>query len=225
MALPFVGSAALGAAFGEAFAVLYSTVKDVITKTLAFKSILQQLKSTLDVLDPLVKDIQQSNRELGRSEKETHDLIQQMNKGEKLVSKYSNLTGWKHFVRYHYANKLCSLDDALRRFFQIHIPAWGLRNGIEVLRGVNHLCAQMNSAGINGVLPCAVPEPPDFTVGLDVSWKELKMELLKKEVLMLVLTAPGGCGKTTLVKMLCQDEDIKGTSSQFLLDCCLLKVS
>ncbi|KAG2724560.1 hypothetical protein I3760_01G023600 [Carya illinoinensis] len=210
MALAFVGSAALGAAFGEAFAVLHSTVKDVITKTTAFKPILQQLKSTLDVLDPLVKDIQQSNRELGRSEKETHDLIQQMNKGVKLVSKYSNLTGWKHFVRYHYANKLCSLDEALGRFFQIHIPAWGLRNGIEVLRGVNDLCAQMNSAGINGVLPCAVPEPPDFTVGLDVSLKELKMELLKEEVLMLVLTAPGGCGKTTLVKMLCQDEDIKG---------------
>ncbi|XP_041006774.1 probable disease resistance protein At5g66900 [Juglans microcarpa x Juglans regia] len=217
MALAFVGSAALGAAFGEAFAVLYSTVKDVITKTLAFKSILQQLKSTLDVLDPLVKDIQQSNRELGRSEKETHDLIQQMKKGEKLVSKYSNLTGWKHFVRYHYANKLRSLDEALCRFFQIHIPAWGLRNGIEVLRGVNHLCAQMNSAGINGVLPCAVPEPPDFTVGLDVSLKELKMELLKKEVLMLVLTAPGGCGKTTLVKMLCQDEDIKGKYEIFFV--------
>ncbi|KAG6667468.1 probable disease resistance protein At5g66900 [Carya illinoinensis] len=210
MALAFVGSAALGAAFGEAFAVLYSEVKDVITKTIASKSILQQLKSTLDVLDPLVKDIQQSNRELGRSEKETHDLIQQMNKGVKLVGKYSNLTRWKHFGRYHYANKLCSLDEALRRFFQIHIPAWGLRNGIEVLRGVNDLCAQMNSAGINGVLPCAVPEPPDFTVGMDVSLKELKMELLKEEVLMLVLTAPGGCGKTTLVKMLCQDEDIKG---------------
>ncbi|KAG6729346.1 hypothetical protein I3842_01G023800 [Carya illinoinensis] len=185
MALAFVGSAALG----EAFAVLNRMVKDVITKTIAFKSILQQLKSTLDVLDPLVKDIQQSNRELGRSEKETHDLIQQMNKGVKL---------------------LCSLDEALGRFFQIHIPAWGLRNGIEVLRGVNDLCAQMNSAGINGVLPCAVPKPPDFTVGLDVSLKELKMELLKEEVLMLVLTAPGGCGKTTLVKMLCQDEDIKG---------------
>ncbi|KAG6729371.1 hypothetical protein I3842_01G025200 [Carya illinoinensis] len=181
MALAFVGSPALGAAFGEAFAVLYSTVKDVITKTIAFKSILQQLKSTLDVLDPLVKDIQQSNRELGRSEKETHDLIQQMNKGVKLVSKYSNLKGWKHFVRYHYANKLCSLDEALHRFFQIHIPAWGLRNGIEVLRG------------------------------------ELKMELLKEEVLMLVLTAPGGCGKTTLVKMLCQDEDIKGKYEIFFV--------
>ncbi|KAG6666345.1 hypothetical protein CIPAW_01G025100 [Carya illinoinensis] len=217
MALAFVGSAALGAAFGEAFAVLYSTVKDVITKTTAFKPILQQLKSTLDVLDPLVKDIQQSNRELGRSEKETHDLIQQMNKGVKLVSKYSNLKGWKHFVRYYYANKLRSLDEALHRFFQIHIPAWGLRNGIEVLRGVSDLCAQTNSAEINGVLPCAVPEPPDFTVGLDVSLKELKMELLKEEVLMLVLTAPGGCGKTTLVKMLCQDEDIKGKYEIFFV--------
>ncbi|KAG7993771.1 hypothetical protein I3843_01G022300 [Carya illinoinensis] len=34
---------------------------------------------------------------------------------------------------------------------------------------------------------------------------------------MLVLTAPGGCGKTTLVKMLCQDEDIKGKYEIFFV--------
>jgi guanylate kinase len=37
------------------------------------------------------------------------------------------------------------------------------------------------------------------------------MQLLKEEVSVLVLTAPGGCGKTTLVKMLGQDEEIKGS--------------
>ncbi|KAG6666331.1 hypothetical protein CIPAW_01G024100 [Carya illinoinensis] len=39
---------------------------------------------------------------------------------------------------------------------------------------------------------------------------ELKIQLLKVEVSMLVLTAPGGCGKTTLVKMLDHDDHIKG---------------
>ena len=52
--------------------------------------------------------------------------------------------------------------------------------------------------------------------------KELKTLLLKEEVTLLVLTAPEGCGKTTLVQMLCQDEIIKGTSLSFVCQCVIL---
>ncbi|KAK9948822.1 hypothetical protein M0R45_004383 [Rubus argutus] len=55
-----------------------------------------------------------------------------------------------------------------------------------------------------------VPELPRFTVGLDTHLNELKMKLLKDGVSMLVLTAPGGCGKTTLANMLYHDQDVKG---------------
>lgn len=58
-------------------------------------------------------------------------------------------------------------------------------------------------------LSCSVLGPRDFTVGLDEPLNVLKMQLLKEKQQQLVLTAPGGCGKTTLVKMLCQDEQIK----------------
>ena len=58
---------------------------------------------------------------------------------------------------------------------------------------------------------CAVRRPPDFTVGFDKPMMELKTLLLKEEVHQLLLTAPAGCGKTTLVQMLCQDKQIKGT--------------
>ena len=54
----------------------------------------------------------------------------------------------------------------------------------------------------------SIPKPPDFIVGFDVPLKELKTKLWEESLL--ILTAPGGCGKTTLVKMLCQDGDIKG---------------
>lgn len=41
--------------------------------------------------------------------------------------------------------------------------------------------------------------------------KNLKLKLLNDDkVSMLVLTAPGGCGKTTLAQMFCQDEEVKG---------------
>lgn len=59
------------------------------------------------------------------------------------------------------------------------------------------------------VLSCSVPGPPDFTVGLGERLNVLKMQLLKEKQQQLVLTAPGGCGKTKLVEMLCQDEQIK----------------
>ena len=50
-----------------------------------------------------------------------------------------------------------------------------------------------------------------FRVGLDVPLKELKRKLLNDgESSMLVLTGPAGCGKTTLAKNLCQDDEVKG---------------
>ncbi|XP_004288077.1 PREDICTED: probable disease resistance protein At5g66900 [Fragaria vesca subsp. vesca] len=56
-----------------------------------------------------------------------------------------------------------------------------------------------------------VPASPRVTVGLDVPLMELKMKLLKDdEVTMLVLTAPGGSGKTTLATKFCQDKDVQG---------------
>ncbi|KAL6227301.1 hypothetical protein ACLB2K_001260 [Fragaria x ananassa] len=54
-----------------------------------------------------------------------------------------------------------------------------------------------------------VPELTQFTVGLEEPLKELKMKLLKDGVSMLVVTAPGGCGKTTLATKFCQDGQVK----------------
>ncbi|XP_068331948.1 probable disease resistance protein At5g66900 [Pyrus communis] len=72
----------------------------------------------------------------------------------------------------------------------------------------------MNNNQPDEMLKCssAVPEPPSVTVGLDFPLKELKMKLLRDEkVSMLVLTAAGGCGKTTLAQMFCQDQQVKDT--------------
>ncbi|KAL4639688.1 hypothetical protein ACB092_03G236600 [Castanea dentata] len=61
-----------------------------------------------------------------------------------------------------------------------------------------------------GTFSCAVPEPKDHIVGFNLHLEELKRELLKEEVSVLIVTALGGCGKTTLVKMLGWDEEIIG---------------
>lgn len=217
-----VGGAALGAVFEKVFSILYETVKDVITTTCMFESFLERLKSTLDVLEPLVKEIRRSNREFDRPEEVIKGLIEKMEKGEELVRKFSKLPWWKYLMRFRYAKKLCKLEEALFGFFELELPAWNMRNGLETLKGVNDIRARMKLVGLNGGLLCAIPGPPDFSVGLDFPLKELKMQLLKEEVSMLVLTAPGGCGKTTLAKMLCHDKESKGSSSQFIFCMILL---
>ncbi|KAM7507041.1 hypothetical protein LguiA_017494 [Lonicera macranthoides] len=56
---------------------------------------------------------------------------------------------------------------------------------------------------------CDVPGLPDFIVGLDEPLKELKGMVLQNGVSVVVLSAPGGSGKTTLSKMLCKDKEIR----------------
>ncbi|KAG6729333.1 hypothetical protein I3843_01G021700 [Carya illinoinensis] len=211
MAGALIGEAALGEVVGEAFSLLFETVKDVANKARLFEPTLKRLQFTLDSLTPIFQDIIRLNRELEHREEETKKLIDQMKKGEKLVRKCLKIQWWNYCMKPHYAGKLLELDEEISSFFQFDLQALTARNVLETLVGVNDIRKHMNLSVKNSRLSCAVPLPPDYIVGLDVSIKELKVQLLKKEVPVLVLTAAGGCGKTTLVKMLCQDEEIKGT--------------
>ncbi|XP_059456167.1 probable disease resistance protein At5g66900 [Corylus avellana] len=195
-----------GAALGKAVSALFEIVKDVTGNTLKFGDVLERLESTLGRLKGVVEDIERSHREMGRPD-EISALIKQMKKGEDRVKKYSKLQWWKYPMRSHYTSKLCKLEDDLIRFFQLDVTALTYRSVSKTWNVVSDTLARKNLACVGS---CAVPEPPDFIVGLDVPLEELKMRLRKEEESMLVLTAPGGCGKTTLVTMLCRDQEIKG---------------
>ncbi|XP_010263755.1 PREDICTED: probable disease resistance protein At5g66900 [Nelumbo nucifera] len=54
----------------------------------------------------------------------------------------------------------------------------------------------------------SAPELPNLIVGLQVPLQELKMELFRQGVKVVGICAPGGCGKTTLAAMLCQDDQV-----------------
>ncbi|KAE7999554.1 hypothetical protein FH972_003970 [Carpinus fangiana] len=206
-----MADAAVGAVLGEAFSQLFAKVEDGVNKTRMFESILKRLRSRLGPLVPLVEQIRRLNREVGHPEEEIKSLIEQMKKGTKLVSKCSKIGWWNYCKKFKYASKLCELEEEIVRFFQFDLQASSVRNGLETLARVNTIGENMNLVVRNGGVSCAVPRPPEFVVGLDVHVKQLKMLLLKEEVSLLVLTAPGGCGKTTLVKMLCKDKEIKET--------------
>ena len=58
------------------------------------------------------------------------------------------------------------------------------------------------------------------SLGMDKPLREVKKLLLEleeedDESSVIVVTAPGGCGKTTLVKQICQDPDVKGIHHTF----------
>ncbi|KAB1201833.1 hypothetical protein CJ030_MR8G004369 [Morella rubra] len=201
-----LGSAVLGTAVSK----LWDTVEDVIKTIPSFKDELKSLQSTLAKLKPVIEQIERSHRELRRPEEEIEGLIKQINKGEDHVRKCSTLRRWNYYKRYSYTKKLHALDQEIIRFFQLDAIALSWRTGEENSLRLQEIFARLHLAERDGGwVSYSIPGPPEFSVGLDVHLKELKMQLLKEEVSLLLLTAPGGCGKTTLVKLLGHDEEIK----------------
>ncbi|XP_006338225.1 probable disease resistance protein At5g66910 isoform X1 [Solanum tuberosum] len=70
-----------------------------------------------------------------------------------------------------------------------------------------------SSFGFSGLSD--VPQVSDSMVGFEVPLHELKqkLKLLQEKDKVLVLSAPPGCGKTTLAAKLCQEDDIKAIYS------------
>ncbi|KAL0014236.1 hypothetical protein SO802_001305 [Lithocarpus litseifolius] len=215
----------VGAAFGEGFAILHDTVKHVAGQIILFKSELKRLESTLDGVASTVREIKELSQALNFPEKETKSLIEQMEKGKELVLECSKIKrrDWNYCVKaYSYSNKLSKLNRAIEKFCQVNLIVQSTRNGLQTLTLVSHNTRTLNRVLKHvesqnsdmkkkyGTFSCAVPKLRDYIVGFDLHLKELKRELLKEEVTVLIVTALGGCGKTTLVKMLGWDEEIIG---------------
>ncbi|XP_022875447.1 probable disease resistance protein At5g66900 [Olea europaea var. sylvestris] len=209
-----------GPAIGVAFDLLMKAVLDVALTVASFRSELNHLKSTLISIKPFIEDIEELNRLLNcRQGAETLNNL--LTKGEMLVRKCLKINRWNLYQKYRYAKKLEEFESSLLWFFQINVQAELSRDGKSVSLGVKVLEEKMdeiisikdnyrsvNSNGFSG--RCGVPAVPDFVVGLDVQLQELKSMLLRDGVQIVVLSAPGGCGKTTLAKLLCNDDGIKG---------------
>ncbi|XP_062002216.1 probable disease resistance protein At5g66900 [Rosa rugosa] len=266
-----------GAAGGLLFNVLYDVLKELISKSMIYRPLLQNILSALDSYGPLIKQIEASNEELGLPQEEVANFKAHMENGIEIVRKCSKVRKWNIYKKYKYANKLLGWESALVRQLNL-LKAQGVRDGKKTLVSVKtiervvtgietssifleaeveHIAATSRhmekalsgvemisedivegmyriedrvetsssivEAGLkriedqletrNGAKVGAwgvVPELAQFTVGLDEPLKELKMKLLKEDgVSMLVVTAPGGCGKTTLATKFCQDEQVK----------------
>ncbi|KAI3452061.1 hypothetical protein Pfo_008726 [Paulownia fortunei] len=211
MAASLVGGSALGAAFE----LLFNTVLDATKKVARFNSDLRRLKSTLDSIKLANDDIQRFDRILETPLDETERFADQLKKGVILVQKCSKVK-WNVCKRFYYSKKLSNLEAELLRFFRIEVPVYLLRETKKMSVGVNQIATQLENSGIRGgnsnqiVGWCNAPGAPGFVVGMEQPLQELREMLLEDGENVVVLSAPGGCGKTTLAKKICHDEEIKG---------------
>ncbi|KAK6922999.1 Powdery mildew resistance protein, RPW8 domain [Dillenia turbinata] len=201
-----------GGLVGTACSELWRVVSEEIKKTIYFKRILKKIESTLFAINPLIQNFQFLSMKLDKSKEETKFLIQQMREGKTLVEKCSKIRWWK---RSRYYEKLQDLDQNLLRFFQIDLQLINVRNGLETLVEVKDfrddffMKFEKMSLGSKRLSSFSVPLPPKFTVGFDKPLRELKQRLLKGSEFVIVVSGAAGFGKTTLVKMLCNDNEVK----------------
>ncbi|PKI78436.1 probable disease resistance protein At5g66900 [Punica granatum] len=202
----------------DAFHLLFAAVLEA-SKTDSICSIFRGLESTLRNLEPMVKD----RGSLSLPKEKTRELVELMRKGEALVGKCLMRSHRICWNKHHYAKKLRKLEDDILRLVRVYVPLRICLDSKELLLEVKDLGLEVrklndfmeeevrgNVKRSEGFESCEVPKEPNFMVGLDDSFRQLKGQLLKGGVSRLVLSAPKGFGKTTLVKKLGHDADIEG---------------
>ncbi|KAL1368839.1 hypothetical protein AAHE18_02G151200 [Arachis hypogaea] len=145
MAASLVGGAAIGAVFGE----LLKAVIDMRDRAVMFKPTLAYLTTTLTAIDPVIKEIEQQNNELGRANTELELLIKEMEEGTKLVYKCSKIHKLNFPARIRYQEQLVALVESLVRFFIIDMQAQTARDLKETLMKVRRIHSAVNKMQSN----------------------------------------------------------------------------
>lgn len=203
-----VGEVVLEKVIGE----LIKAIVDGEKKAATCGEILKRVESILKLIGPTVHEIKQLSGKGDRPKEESENLIQLFEEGQKLIDEYHRahwrLKDWAH------AGKVTAFYKSLLLFFQYRLPLEQFKINMECLArlqsqlksGTVEVSGQIGFLGSGG-------KPPDFMVGLDEPLREVKKLLFENDASVIVVWAPGGCGKTTLVQKLCQEPDVKGIQS------------
>ncbi|KAL6136357.1 hypothetical protein ACLB2K_061652 [Fragaria x ananassa] len=222
---------------GKAFEALYAGVEEVIRNNLIFSDLCKDIKDRLDCLAPLIDEMGKYNQQLDLTE-ELEALEGLIKRGTELVGKCSKLGKWSIrniYKKQKYSNEFLEFKESLQKELEVlkvrvardvkktevavesmarevkktGVAAENIQVVLQNIQGGVSLLLKKNEDLEIEALSAALPELPELIVGLEVPLEELKVKILKDEGSMLILTAPAGCGKTTLATKLCQDQDIK----------------
>ncbi|PRQ53791.1 putative powdery mildew resistance protein, RPW8 [Rosa chinensis] len=195
---------------GKALDALYAGVEKLIANNLLFKSLSTDIKSKLDSLRRMIHKMVQRNQQSDCPEDPVlRDLQVLMEEGAMLVGNCSEVRSWHIYKKYKYTNKLLKLNESLEN--QLALLNVRVAGVVDENNGMLHEILDIVNPNKSPEIEdrCALPELPPLIVGLHIPLEKLKTELFKDEVSRLVLTGPGGCGKTTLASKFCQDQDVK----------------
>ncbi|WVZ25252.1 hypothetical protein V8G54_003796 [Vigna mungo] len=203
----------LDALVGHVLDELLSTVREMKDRAVKFRDTLEKLHSILEKVEPMARQIDGLNKRLDKPAKESQKLIDEMKKGKELVNECDKIDLWNCCYKASSQEKLQDLIDSISLYFQLDIQ--GNINVIVLenqmlLHQIHEKLVENVPRRIKGL--CSPPEPPAFTVGLDVHLRALKFKLLKNYHVgsVLTVTGTGGSGKSTLAKKFCSDEEVKG---------------
>ncbi|KAF9678453.1 hypothetical protein SADUNF_Sadunf07G0036500 [Salix dunnii] len=206
MAAELLGGNAIGAVFGE----LLGVVVKVTRKNFMYKTKLKQIQEILQFNIPILEEIEKLNKKLDRGNEETEKIMEVVRNGKTLVLECSKTRWYDYWRRPRFTDRLTELEGSINHFFQTVVPAIIARDTKELRLEVRGLKGSGSNGRIDGRnVSCAIPESLVMPVGLQVEIGELKMELFKDGVSIVVLSAPPGCGKTTLARLLCHDEEVQ----------------
>ncbi|GAY63417.1 hypothetical protein CUMW_225410 [Citrus unshiu] len=111
------GSLLAGAILGVAFQEITVAIKESKSRCSNFRDALNSLENTISLISPLIKEMDRLNQELGDSNKREVIIrlfLQQLKKGEALVSKCSSIRRWNLCKKRKYEKRLRNMDSSLR---------------------------------------------------------------------------------------------------------------
>lgn len=210
MAGSLVGGAALGVPFNELAVIL----KNFGERAISFNPVLKETQSKVSDIIPLVKEIDELNEALEYPKEETEKLRNLLEDAKKLLLRCVRLRKLDYIRKSTHTEKLRDLNTKIASFKEVLLMQTA-RDGKKTLKIASEikdvvLRLDSKSGSSNPVdLIVKVPEITEESVGLETPVEKLKAKLFKDGVRLLVLTAPGGCGKSTLAVRFCHDKQVK----------------
>uniref|UniRef100_A0A6N2KZS9 RPW8 domain-containing protein n=1 Tax=Salix viminalis TaxID=40686 RepID=A0A6N2KZS9_SALVM len=205
---------------------LLKVVLVVLKNNSQFKPSLERLQKMIEDMAPNIKRIETFNSELDQPQ-QLERLQGLMSDGRDLVQKCSKIHKYNCLKRPLSNKKLLKLEKDIRDHINIVLQLEGVADTKEIkvkqdwtLAGVNNVFSELrddigklmttlsnvdrlDSINSNIRLPVG-------SCWIEIPLSELRIKLLKDETSQhIVISAPGGCGKTTLATALCQLEDVK----------------
>ncbi|KAJ0234358.1 Powdery mildew resistance protein [Hirschfeldia incana] len=178
-----------------------------------FKLLLKELVSTMERLIPLTEKIDTIQGTPDFDYGDLKVLKQTFKRAREVVDKCQRGGVW-FIPKLMLTRKIKGINKDMFKFLQMDLQLLQYRSLERLNDKVDGLSKRMDSLNVPppsvSTALCSVPQPVKDLVGFDIPLMELKKKLLDDSLSSLVVCAPPGCGKTTLVTKLCHDHAIIG---------------